>query len=206
QVKVRGFRIEPGEVEAALAAHPAVAQAAVVARDDRLVGYVVPRPAAAVRPPELAAHLRERLPDYLVPSAFVLLDVLPLTPNGKLDRGALPAPEAASTEGGRAPRTPQEQILAELFAEVLDVPRVSVDDDFFDLGGHSLLATRLVARVRTVLGAELGLRALFRTPTVAGLAGALAAADGVRPALTAYERPDAVPLSFAQRRLWFLHR
>ncbi|MFK0100568.1 non-ribosomal peptide synthase/polyketide synthase [Streptomyces sp. NPDC091040] len=206
QVKVRGFRIEPGEVEAALAAHPGVAQASVVARDDRLVGYVVPRPAAAVRPAELAAHLRERLPDYLVPSAFVLLDVLPLTPNGKLDRGALPAPEAASTEGGRAPRTPQEQILAELFAEVLDVPRVSVDDDFFDLGGHSLLATRLVARVRTVLGAELGLRALFRTPTVAGLAGALAAADGVRPALTAYERPDAVPLSFAQRRLWFLHR
>ncbi|MGW2478188.1 amino acid adenylation domain-containing protein, partial [Streptomyces sp. NPDC001665] len=206
QVKVRGFRIEPGEVEAALAAHPGVVQAAVVARDDRLVGYVVPRSAALVRPAELAAHLRERLPDYLVPSVFVLLDRLPLTPNGKLDRPALPAPDAASTGGGRAPRTPQEQILAELFAEVLDVPRVSVDDDFFDLGGHSLLATRLVARVRSVLGAELGLRTLFQAPTVAGLAGALAATDGVRPALTAYERPDAVPLSFAQRRLWFLHR
>ncbi|MEV5602749.1 non-ribosomal peptide synthase/polyketide synthase [Streptomyces sp. NPDC052299] len=206
QVKVRGYRVEPGEVEAALAAHPGVAQAAVVARDDRLVGYVVPLPTAAVRPEELAAHLRERLPDYLVPSAFVLLDGLPLTPNGKLDRAALPAPDVASTGGGRAPRTPQEQILAELFAEVLDVPRVSVDDDFFELGGHSLLATRLVARVRSVLGAELGLRALFQTPTVAGLAGALAAADGVRPALTRYERPDAVPLSFAQRRLWFLHR
>ncbi|WP_405901188.1 non-ribosomal peptide synthase/polyketide synthase [Streptomyces sp. NBC_00727] len=206
QVKVRGFRVEPGEVEAALTAHPGVAQAAVVARVDRLVGYVVPHPAAAVRPAELAAHLRERLPDYLVPSAFVLLDGLPLTPNGKLDRGALPAPDAVSTGSGRAPRTPQEQILVELFAEVLDVPRVSVDDDFFDLGGHSLLATRLVARVRSVLGAELGLRALFQAPTVAGLAGALAAADGVRPALTAYERPDVVPLSFAQRRLWFLHR
>ncbi|TRV72173.1 amino acid adenylation domain-containing protein, partial [Streptomyces sp. 130] len=206
QVKVRGFRIEPGEVEAALAAHPGVAQAAVVARDDRLVGYVVPVTAATVRPAELAAHLRERLPDYLVPSAFVLLDALPLTPNGKLDRAALPAPDAVSTGGGRAPRTPQEQILAELFAEVLDVPRVSVDDDFFDLGGHSLLATRLVARVRSVLGAELGLRALFQTPTVAGLAGMLAAEEGVRPALTAYERPDLVPLSFAQRRLWFLHR
>ncbi|MGW0853449.1 amino acid adenylation domain-containing protein, partial [Streptomyces sp. NPDC002624] len=206
QVKVRGFRIEPGEVEAALATHPGVTQAAVVARDDRLVGYVVPRPGAALRPAELAAHLRERLPDYLVPSAFVVLDVLPLTPNGKLDRAALPAPDVASTGGGRAPRTPQEQILAELFAEVLDVPRVSVDDDFFDLGGHSLLATRLVARVRSVLGVELGLRALFQAPTVAGLAGALAAADGVRPALTAYERPEAVPLSFAQRRLWFLHR
>ncbi|MGQ4491435.1 amino acid adenylation domain-containing protein, partial [Streptomyces sp. SAS_281] len=206
QVKVRGFRIEPGEVEAALAAHSGVAQAAVVARDDRLVGYVVPDSASAVRPAELAAHLRERLPDYLVPSAFVLLDALPLTPNGKLDRAALPAPDAVSTGGGRAPRTPREQILAELFAEVLDVPRVSVDDDFFDLGGHSLLATRLVARVRSVLGAELALRALFQSPTVAGLAGTLAAADGVRPALTAYERPDAVPLSFAQRRLWFLHR
>ncbi|MFB8039587.1 condensation domain-containing protein, partial [Streptomyces sp. NPDC056004] len=206
QVKVRGFRVEPGEVEAALAEHPAVAQAAVVARDDRLVGYVAARPDLAVRPVELAAHLRERLPDYLVPAVFVVMDTLPLTPNGKLDRAALPAPEAAPAGSGRAPRTPQEQILAELFAEVLDVPRVSVDEDFFGLGGHSLLATRLVARVRSVLGVELGLRALFQAPTVAGLAEALAGAGRARPALTAYERPEAVPLSFAQRRLWFLHR
>ncbi|MFF3786140.1 non-ribosomal peptide synthase/polyketide synthase [Streptomyces sp. NPDC001933] len=206
QVKVRGFRVEPGEVEAALAEHPAVAQAAVVARDDRLVGYVAARPDLAVRPVELAAHLRERLPDYLVPTVFVVMDTLPLTPNGKLDRAALPAPEAAPAGSGRAPRTPQEQILAELFAEVLDVPRVSVDEDFFGLGGHSLLATRLVARVRSVLGVELGLRALFQAPTVAGLAEALAEAGRARPALTAYERPEAVPLSFAQRRLWFLHR
>ncbi|MEU2251532.1 condensation domain-containing protein, partial [Streptomyces sp. NPDC019224] len=206
QVKVRGFRVEPGEVEAALAEHPAVAQAAVVAGADRLVGYATARPGRSVRPEELAAHLRERLPDYLVPAILTVLDTLPLTPNGKLDRAALPAPEAAPAGSGREPRTPQEQILAELFAEVLDVPRVSVDDDFFDLGGHSLLATRLVARVRSVLGAELGLRALFRAPTVAGLAEALTEAGRVRPALTAHQRPETVPLSFAQRRLWFLHR
>ncbi|MFD7877929.1 amino acid adenylation domain-containing protein, partial [Streptomyces sp. NPDC059766] len=206
QVKVRGFRIELGEVEAALAEHPAVAQAAVLARDDRLVGYVAARSGTVVRPAELTAYLRDRLPDYLVPAVFVVLDVLPLTPNGKLDRAALPAPDPGAAEAGRAPRTPQEQILCELFAEVLGVPRVGVDDDFFDLGGHSLLATRLTARVRSVLGVELGLRALFLAPTVEGLAEALAGAGHTRPALTAHERPDAVPLSFAQRRLWFLHR
>ncbi|MFF3195077.1 non-ribosomal peptide synthase/polyketide synthase [Streptomyces misionensis] len=206
QVKVRGFRIEPGEIEAALAEHPDVAQAAVLARDDRLVGYVAARPGVTVRPAELVAHLRDRLPDYLVPSAFVLLDALPLTPNGKLDRAALPAPAPDTAAGGRAPRTPQEQILCELFAEVLGVPRVGVDEDFFELGGHSLLATRLAARVRSVLGVEVGLRALFQSPTVAGLAQALTEADRTRPALTRRERPEVVPLSFAQRRLWFLHR
>ncbi|MET9678623.1 amino acid adenylation domain-containing protein, partial [Streptomyces sp. NPDC006482] len=206
QVKVRGFRVELGEVEAALAEHPAVAQAAVAAQDDRLVGYVVARHDLTARPAELAAHLRERLPDYLVPTVFMVLDALPLTPNGKLDRAALPVPDAAPAGSGQVPRTPQEQILAELFAEVLGVQRVSVDDDFFELGGHSLLATRLVARVRSVLGVELGLRALFQAPTVAGLAEALAEAGRARPALTPYERPEAVPLSFAQRRLWFLHR
>ncbi|MFC8226301.1 non-ribosomal peptide synthase/polyketide synthase [Streptomyces sp. NPDC057287] len=206
QVKVRGFRVELGEVEAVLAEHPAVAQAAVAAQDDRLVGYVVVRPDLTASSAELAAHLRERLPDYLVPSAFVVLEVLPLTPNGKLDRAALPVPADAPAGSGRAPRTPQEQILAGLFSEVLGVQRVSVDDDFFELGGHSLLATRLIARVRSVLDVELGLRALFHAPTVAGLAEALAEAGRARPALTPYERPETVPLSFAQRRLWFLHR
>ncbi|MGW0673586.1 amino acid adenylation domain-containing protein, partial [Streptomyces sp. NPDC002746] len=206
QVKVRGFRIELGEVEAALAEHPDVAQAAVIARDDRLVGYAAARPGTTLRPAGLAACLRERLPDYLVPSAFVVLDVLPLTPNGKLDRAALPAPAPDTAVGDRAPRTPQEQILCELFAEVLGVPRVGVDDDFFELGGHSLLATRLAARVRSVLGVEVGLRALFQAPTAAGLAEVLTEAGRTRPALTRRERPAAVPLSFAQRRLWFLHR
>ncbi|MGW0934575.1 non-ribosomal peptide synthase/polyketide synthase [Streptomyces sp. NPDC002666] len=205
QVKVRGFRIEPGEVEAALAEHPGVSRAAVLAQDDRLIGYVAVRAGSAVRPAELAAHLRDRVPDYLVPSAFVLLEVLPLTPNGKLDRAALPAPGSVTMEAGRAPRTPQEQVLCELFAEVLRLPKVGVDDDFFDLGGHSLLATRLAARVRSVLGVELGLRALFQTPTVAGLAEVLAEEGRVRPALIPHERPKVVPLSFAQRRLWFLH-
>ncbi|MGX1274634.1 non-ribosomal peptide synthase/polyketide synthase [Streptomyces phaeoluteigriseus] len=206
QVKVRGFRVELGEIEAALAEHPAVAQAAAVAQDDRLVGYVTARPDAVLRPAELTAYLRDRLPDYLVPSAFVLLDELPLTPNGKLDRAALPAPESVTTATGRAPRTPQEQILCDLFAEVLGAPKVGVDDDFFDLGGHSLLATRLVARIRSVLGVELGLRALFQAPTAAGVADALAEAGRARPALAARVRPETLPLSFAQRRLWFLHR
>ncbi|WP_413754280.1 non-ribosomal peptide synthase/polyketide synthase [Streptomyces sp. R-74717] len=206
QVKARGFRIELGEIEAALAEHPAVVQTAVLAQDERLVGYVAARPDAVVRPAELTAYLRDRLPDYLVPSAFVLLDVLPLMPSGKLDRAALPAPESVTAATGRAPRTPQEQILCELFAEVLGAPRVGVDDDFFDLGGHSLLATRLVARIRSVLDVELGLRALFQAPTAAGVAKALAEAGRARPALTAHMRPEAVPLSFAQRRLWFLHR
>ncbi|MFJ9850401.1 non-ribosomal peptide synthase/polyketide synthase [Streptomyces sp. NPDC101150] len=207
QVKVRGFRVEPGEVEAVLVAHPGVAQAAVVARDDRLVGYVVRGAAGAPEAVELREYLRRRLPDYLVPSAFVPLDGLPLTPSGKLDRAALPTPEFdPAVTSGRAPRTPGEQLLAELFAEVLGVGEVGVDDGFFDLGGHSLLATRLVSRVRTVLDVEVELRTLFEAPTVAGLAARLSGADTARPTLTAYERPDVVPLSFAQRRLWFLHQ
>ncbi|WP_375803610.1 amino acid adenylation domain-containing protein, partial [Streptomyces sp. A012304] len=211
QVKVRGFRVEPGEVEAALGTHPAVARAAIVPREDRpgdtrLVAYVVPAAGATPVPGKLLDHLRDLLPDHMVPSALVTLDALPLTPNGKLDRAALPAP-APEQRGGRAPRTPREQILCDLFAEVLGLPRAGVDDDFFDLGGHSLLATRLVSRVRATLGVELPLRCLFEAPTPAGLAVRLAdAAETARPALTRYERPEPLPLSFAQRRLWFLHQ
>ncbi|WP_416971231.1 non-ribosomal peptide synthase/polyketide synthase [Streptomyces sp. 4F14] len=204
QVKVRGFRVEPAEIEAQLADHPEVAHTVVAVRRDRLVGYVVPVPGAEPDPAALRAHLKERLPDHMVPGAVVVLDALPLTPNGKLDRTALPTPEFTSF--GREARTPREQVLAGLFAEVLGVTQVGADDSFFDLGGHSLLATRLASRVRAALGVELPLRTLFETPTVAGLAATLDSAGAARPVLTSQVRPDVLPLSFAQRRLWFLHQ
>ncbi|MGH3827653.1 MAG: amino acid adenylation domain-containing protein, partial [Pseudonocardiaceae bacterium] len=209
QVKVRGIRIEPGEIEAVLVGHPDVAQAAVIAREDRpgdqrLVAYVVAAVDGGCQPGVLREFARVRLPEYMVPAAVVVLDGLPVTPNGKLDRAVLPVPEFGSV--GRAPRTPYEQLLAELFAEVLGLVGVGAEDDFFDLGGHSLLATRLIARIRATLGVEVELRRLFQTPTVAGLAGCLGEAGPARLALTAGERPDLLPLSFAQRRLWFLHQ
>ncbi|EWC64293.1 Siderophore biosynthesis non-ribosomal peptide synthetase module [Actinokineospora spheciospongiae] len=204
QVKVRGFRVEPGEVEAAVIRHDAVTQVAVVVlRDpDRLVAYVV----GDVDGADLRAWTAERLPDHLVPAAVVVLDRLPLTANGKLDRAALPTPEFTAAGAGRAPRTPREEILCGLYAEVLGVPRVTVDDGFFDLGGHSLLAARLAARVRAVLGAELTIRDVFQAPTVAALDARITVSDGERPALVAAERPERPPLSPAQRRLWFLDR
>ncbi|MFH8590151.1 amino acid adenylation domain-containing protein, partial [Streptomyces celluloflavus] len=212
QVKVRGFRIEPGEVEAVLAAHPAVRQSAVVVREDRpgdrrLAGYVVPAEGADVDVAALRSHVRDQLPEYMIPAALVVLDRLPITVNGKLDRAALPAPAWATAESGRAPRTPREELLCDLFAGVLGLDRVGIDDDFFDLGGHSLLATRLVSRVRAALGVELPIRVLFEAPTVAEVAERLGASGGaVRLSLDVRERPERVPLSFAQRRMWFLHR
>ncbi|MFB6888768.1 amino acid adenylation domain-containing protein [Kitasatospora sp. NPDC056327] len=166
--------------------------------------------------PALRAALAERLPGYMVPSAYVLLDALPLTPNGKTDRGALPAPDADRRDlaaAYAAPRDEREEALCALFAKVLGVPAVGVHDSFFDLGGHSLLATRLVSQIRAALGAEVPVRTLFETPTVAGLAHRLAGGDGGdgtsgphRPALVPEERPAELPLSHAQRRLWFLDR
>jgi len=176
QVKIRGFRIEVGEIEVALAQHPAVREAVVIAREDRpgdkrLVGYVVPHQAPTVG--ELRRFLKEQLPDYMVPSAFVMLEALPLTPNGKIDRRALPAPDSTGIESESifvASRTPVEAALVGIWAEVLKLERVGIQDNFFDLGGHSLLATQVISRVRDAWGVEVPLRHLFEAPTVAGLA------------------------------------
>ena len=227
QVKLRGFRIEPGEIEAALLRHETVAQAAVVARRDgvtasgtaagtrdddgdgslRLVAYVVAKDGVAV--PDAASlrgHLAGLLPDYMVPAAFVVLERLPLTPNGKLDRRALPAPEAPVAALRRLPRTPQEEVLCGLFAETLGLAAVGIDDNFFELGGHSLLATRLIGRIRAALNVEIAIRSLFEAPTVEMLVRRLGDGQNVRAPLRAMPRPTEVPLSFAQRRLWFLNR
>jgi amino acid adenylation domain-containing protein len=213
QVKIRGFRIEPGEIEARLLEHAGVREAVVLAREDapgerRLVAYFV---GDAVQAETLRAHLGQTLPAYMVPAAFVALDRLPLTPNGKLDRKALPAPEYASAEDRYvAPRNPLEEVLAEVWAAVLRVERVGVRDGFFALGGHSLLATRVVSRIRELFGVELPLRAMFEGPTVAELAvrvEALRRADQPRlPPVVPVKRDGALPLSFAQERLWFLDR
>ncbi|MGV9559912.1 amino acid adenylation domain-containing protein [Streptomyces sp. NPDC003522] len=207
QVKIRGHRIELGEVEAALRGVTGVTDAAVdVAVDSagttRLAAFVT----GDVDVAEVKAELAGTLPDYMVPAAFVVLDRLPLTSNGKVDRKALPAPDLTAGRTGRRPRTPQEQVLCAVFAEVLGVEQVGVDDDFFEFGGHSLLATRAISRIRVLLGAELPVRVLFEAPTVAALAGRLTGAGAARPAVTARQRPAELPLSFAQRRLWFLDR
>ena len=189
QLKLRGFRIEPGEIEAALARHAEVREAVVVLREDvpgdpRLVAYVVAR-GEAIAAADLRAWLAPLLPDYMLPSAFVLLATLPLTPNDKIDRKALPAPEYGNSEVEyRAPRTPMEKAIADIWTEVLNLPRVGLNDNFFELGGHSLLAVRLMNRIRHDLNIELSLRQLFETPTVSGLA--LAAADN--PAAGATDR------------------
>ncbi|MGH4035293.1 amino acid adenylation domain-containing protein [Actinomycetota bacterium Odt1-20B] len=175
QVKIRGFRIEPGEVEAALSTHPDVAQAVVVPRKDsrgatRLAGYAVPATHSAnLNSLELRSHLAGLLPDYMVPASVTVLDVLPVAATGKVDRAALPAPDFATLSAGRAPRNPRERILCELYAEVLDVPQVTIDDNFFDLGGHSLLVTRVISGIRRRLGAELPVRTLFERQSVAAL-------------------------------------
>ncbi|MFE6182997.1 amino acid adenylation domain-containing protein [Streptomyces sp. NPDC056465] len=178
QVKLRGFRIEPAEIQTVLAAQDGVADSAVIVREDpagdkRLVAYVVPRKGGTVDVTGLRSAIAAKLPDYMVPAAFVALESLPLTRNAKLDRRALPAPDFGALSTGRAPRTDREKSVAALFAEILKVESVSLDDNFFELGGHSLLATRLVNRIRTVIGAEANLMKLFDNPTVAGVVASL---------------------------------
>ncbi|UUU36218.1 amino acid adenylation domain-containing protein [Streptomyces sp. CA-210063] len=213
QVKLRGFRVEPGEIETALAAHPEVAQAVALVREDRpgdrrLVAYAVPVEGTTPHQDALRAHLADQLPAFMVPTAVVRLERLPLTANGKLDRAALPAPEAMAA-GTRSPRTPEEEALCGLFADVLGLPGTGPDDSFFALGGHSLLALRLIGRIRDTLGADLTLRDVFGAPTPAALAGLVGRGTVARPASRTWSPgavPDEAPLSSAQRRLWFLDR
>jgi amino acid adenylation domain-containing protein len=212
QVKVRGFRVEPGEVEAALTSHLAVGEAAVLLREDvegqpRLVAYVVPAGGADVGAAMLQEYLRERLPEYMVPAAYVVLESIPLTPNGKLDRRALPAPE--ETDRYMAPRTPAEEVLAGIWAEVLGTERVGVDTSFFDMGGDSLLGVRMVSRVRKALGVKLQMKVLFEANTVAALATLVEGLRGgaaAAPPIERVPRDRPLPLSFAQQRLWLVDR
>ncbi len=206
QVKIRGYRIELGDVQAALAAVAGVDQAVVIAREDRpgdkrLVGYVT----GTADPAEARAALSQRLPAYMVPAAVVVLDGLPLTPNGKLDTRALPAPEYTAGEY-RAPASAIEEILAGIYAQVLGLDRVGVDDSFFDLGGDSISAMRLIAAINTSLDTDLAVRTVFEAPTVAQLAPRIGEGAAGLERLVAVERPAVVPLSFAQSRLWFLEQ
>ncbi len=212
QVKVRGVRVEPAEIQAVLLRHPAIRQGAVVARADatgqkRLVAYLV---AEGVAPTfdSLRAHVGRELPEFMIPSAFVFLEALPVTPNGKLDRRALPEPAAEVAELWVAPRGPIEESLATIWREVLRVGLVGAHDDFFRLGGHSLFATQVVSRVRDAFRIELPIRRLYEAPTLAGLAAAVEAAlkgsAATAGAIQPVARDRALPLSFAQRRMWFL--
>ncbi|MFI9210936.1 amino acid adenylation domain-containing protein [Streptomyces sp. NPDC053253] len=214
QVKLRGLRIELGEIEAALAAHEDVANVTVVVREDtpgekHLVGYCVPVVGRVLTVAALRSRLRESLPDYMVPNWFVFLDALPLTPNGKVDRRSLPVPDGAGQAADgeyTAPRNDTEQVIADIWRDVLGLDRVGVHDDFFLLGGHSLHAVRMVSRVAKRLNVELTVRDMFNAPTVALLADALTHGDGgvAVPLLPREDGATVLPLSFAQRRLWFL--
>jgi amino acid adenylation domain-containing protein/non-ribosomal peptide synthase protein (TIGR01720 family) len=215
QIKLRGFRIELGEVESALRADPSVGDAAaIVTEDQRLAAFVTAAEARTVSIPDLRTSLKDRLPDYMVPTAWAVLDRLPRLPNGKIDRAALPVAELAQTTGrvGAAPASGTEELLASLWAGLLDAEAIGRDDNFFELGGHSLLATRLISRLRDAFSLELPLRTIFEAPTLAGLARLVDEAMRDRknltppPGILAAPRPAKLPLSFAQQRLWFLQR
>jgi amino acid adenylation domain-containing protein/non-ribosomal peptide synthase protein (TIGR01720 family) len=212
QVKVRGFRIELGEIEAVLLSLAGVREAVVLTREEaagdrRLIAYVT----GDAKAEELRQALRERLPDYMVPSAFVTLAAIPLTANGKVDRKALPAPERHGREEDPEPRTPVEGVLAAIWAELLGVERVGTNGHFFELGGHSLLATKLMSRLQRAFGVEMPLRDVFEAPRLAELAARIEAAretasGRLLPPLVPVPREGPLPLSFAQQRLWFLHQ
>ncbi|MGW5749226.1 AMP-binding protein, partial [Amycolatopsis sp. NPDC003861] len=206
QVKIRGHRIELGEIETALAAHEGVGEAVVTVHgtgnDRRLVAYVTGTATAG----ELRSQLSEQLPAYMVPGAYVVLDRFPLTAHGKIDRKALPAPEQHTGTAARGPRTPVEATLCEIWADVLGVPEVGIDDDFFTIGGHSLLANSVVSRVRSALDAQLSIRDLFEARTVSRLAGRLISAGQAGAGFRKLTRPERIPLSHAQTRMWFLNR
>jgi acyl carrier protein len=188
QIKIRGYRIELGEIEAVLRSHPAVRQCAVAAREDaaggkRLIGYVVMQLGVSVNVGELRNFLKQKLPDYMIPSGLMQLDELPLLPNGKIDRRALPEPDQNRPdliETYQAPRMPLEEALAKIWAELLKVDKVGIADNFFDLGGHSLLATQIVSRIRSVLSIELPLRVVFESPTIEQTAAFIAENCGKR--------------------------
>ncbi|MGW0026967.1 non-ribosomal peptide synthase/polyketide synthase [Rhodococcus sp. NPDC003383] len=212
QVKIRGFRIELGEIDAVLTDHEDVAFAVTLGRtapsgDTLLASYVLPETGHTVDVAALLAHVGRRLPGYMVPAAVTVLDRIPLTPVGKLDRRALPDPVFTSATEFTAPTTDIERTVAEVFTDQLGLDRVGIDDSFFDLGGNSLIATRVLARINAALGTDLGVRALFESPTVRALSAALHAAGAVdRPPLVAGPRPDPVPVSAAQQRLWFVNQ
>ncbi len=214
QVKIHGFRIELGEIETVLRGHPGVFEAVTIAREDtpgdrRLVAYTVPKEGYEHSVAELRSHLRERLPAYMVPTAFVLLEALPLTPNGKVNRGALPAPEArSSSKANVTPATATEKKLADIWTELLNIEHVSVNDDFFEMGGHSLLAARLTSRVWQAFDVELSLRSVFTTPTISGLAALIEASSngGSAPPITRITRDQEQYVEAVERDLPALHR
>src|SRR5699024_1171455 len=200
QVKIRGFRIELGEIEYVLSDHPDIEQVTVISREDqpgdqRLVAYIILEESGNEEHADIRRWAAQRLPDYMVPSAFVMIDAFPLTPNGKLDHKALPQPDYTAETTARGPRTPKEEILCDLFTEVLDLPYVGIDDEFFHLGGHSLLAVQLMTRIKEAFGVELSIGNLFESPTAAGLAERLEAGDNssaldvLLPLRTSGERP-----------------
>ncbi len=217
QVKIRGFRIELGEIEAELLQHPAVKDAVVVARGQKagekmLVAYFIPEADKKVEPQELRDFIKNRLPDYMVPAAYVAMEKFPLTPNGKVNRRALPDPEQGDrvSEKYVAPRTPEEELMATIWADILKLEKVSIDSNFFDLGGHSLLATQLSSRIRDAFEVDLPLKEIFSAPTIRLLAqrikdyGTQQQGEQAPPLKKVDRSSGKLPLSFAQQRLWFL--